>query len=91
MIEENGKWRVTSDILKPIGIIIGISTVVFALVGTWSTANYRLDQTEKAISANKAQLMEIEKNRTVNVELLIRIDERLKRVEEILSKRTSSP
>jgi hypothetical protein len=82
---ETGMFIKGSNV-RTMATVIGILTVAAGVFGSWSTSSYRIDQTEKAMITNRSQIEEMKKNRDSDREILIRIDERLKRLEERLSR-----
>lgn len=72
--------------LKLIALFISFAGVI----GAWTILPYRVEQTEKAIRLNNdaawGAIKEIREKRDIDHEILVRIDERLKRLEVLLQK-----
>lgn len=82
---ETGMFIKSSNI-RSLSTVIGILVIAAGVFGSWSTNSYRIEQAEQATQSNKSQIEDIKKSRDSDREILIRIDERLKRLEEKLSR-----
>lgn len=82
---------IKSSNLRVASGIIGILVVSGGIFGTWSRTSYRVEQNEKMINRNVASINKMESHRVITIELLGRIDERLKRLEDILNRRPIVP
>lgn len=75
------------SVMKLAALVVG----VLGAVGAWAVIPYRIDQAEKAIVSNNAltwkAIAEIREKREIDHEILVRIDERLKRIDPLLMKK----
>lgn len=65
-----------------VSLIVGIGSVAFGVISTWSVHSYRLDQAEARFLAVEKNLASLESGFQQYREILIRIEERLKQVQE---------
>jgi hypothetical protein len=79
--------------MKITGSLIGLLVIGAGIIGSWSVANYRISRAEEAIVTNHKQAMasviEIQKKNERDHEILVRIDERLKRLESSVTRLAS--
>ena len=81
--------------MKLTGSVVGLLVLAAGIVGSWSVANYRITQAEDAIVRNHKSVVmtmeEVRKKSELDHEILVRIDERLKRVESNVTQLASRP